>query len=100
MAGLPDRWRFKPQKRLKSTESVRIFPAESKLRAAAPRRKGQAIISIGDARHEKAMLAFLVLQGLKKGAEYVSDIVQGALHNETAWQQRVPNMLQFLYAPK
>jgi enterochelin esterase-like enzyme len=36
--------------------------------------------------------------GLKKGSDYVSAVVDGAEHNETAWQKRVPNFLIFLYA--
>jgi predicted alpha/beta superfamily hydrolase len=35
--------------------------------------------------------------GLRKGADYLTSIVDGAEHNETAWQQRVPNVLMFLY---
>jgi enterochelin esterase-like enzyme len=38
--------------------------------------------------------------GLRKGSDYVSAVVDGAEHNETAWQKRVPNFLTFLYATK
>jgi enterochelin esterase-like enzyme len=38
--------------------------------------------------------------GLRKGSDYVSAVVDGAEHNEAAWQKRVPNFLTFLYAPK
>jgi enterochelin esterase-like enzyme len=38
--------------------------------------------------------------GLKKGSDYYSTVVDGAEHNETAWQKRVPNFLLFLYATK
>jgi enterochelin esterase-like enzyme len=35
--------------------------------------------------------------GLKKGADYFTATVDGAEHTESAWQQRVPNLLTFLY---
>jgi enterochelin esterase-like enzyme len=38
--------------------------------------------------------------GLKKGTDYESAIVDGAEHNEAAWQKRVPNFMLFLFAPK
>ena len=38
--------------------------------------------------------------GLKKGTDYLAGTVQGAEHNESAWQQRVPNVLMFLYEQK
>jgi enterochelin esterase-like enzyme len=38
--------------------------------------------------------------GLKKGTDYVSGFIDGAQHNESAWQKRVPDFLTFLYAAK
>jgi enterochelin esterase-like enzyme len=38
--------------------------------------------------------------GLKKGTDYLAGTVEGAEHGETAWQQRVPNFLLFLYGQK
>lgn len=38
--------------------------------------------------------------GLKKGTDYISSVVDGAQHNEAAWQPRVPNFLMFLYATR
>jgi predicted alpha/beta superfamily hydrolase len=35
--------------------------------------------------------------GLKKGADFTATIVDGAEHNESAWQKRVPDFLTFLY---
>ena len=35
--------------------------------------------------------------GLKKGTDYSSSIIDGAQHNESAWQKRVGNFLIFLY---
>lgn len=38
--------------------------------------------------------------GLKKGIDYSSTLVEGAQHNESAWQQRVGSFLTFLYGQK
>jgi enterochelin esterase-like enzyme len=38
--------------------------------------------------------------GLKKGADYTSAVVDGAQHNESAWQKRVGDFLTFLYGQK
>ncbi|HEX4054839.1 MAG TPA: alpha/beta hydrolase-fold protein [Tepidisphaeraceae bacterium] len=38
--------------------------------------------------------------GLKKGTDYSATIIDGAAHNESAWQQRVGNFLTFLYGQK
>jgi predicted alpha/beta superfamily hydrolase len=38
--------------------------------------------------------------GLKKGTDYVANVIDGAEHNETAWQKRVPDFLIFLYGQK
>jgi predicted alpha/beta superfamily hydrolase len=38
--------------------------------------------------------------GLKKTTDYYTATIDGAQHNESAWQQRVPALLQFLYAPQ
>ena len=38
--------------------------------------------------------------GLKKGSDYTATPIDGAEHNESAWQKRVPDFLTFLYPPK
>jgi predicted alpha/beta superfamily hydrolase len=38
--------------------------------------------------------------GLKKDNDYDAAIIQDGQHNETAWQKRLPNMLEFLYGEK
>jgi enterochelin esterase-like enzyme len=38
--------------------------------------------------------------GLKKGSDYSSAVIQGAVHGEDAWQKRVPDFLVFLYGKK
>jgi predicted alpha/beta superfamily hydrolase len=38
--------------------------------------------------------------GLKKGADYSAQVIQGAVHGESAWQKRVPDFLMFLYGKK
>jgi predicted alpha/beta superfamily hydrolase len=38
--------------------------------------------------------------GLKKGTDYQSSIIQGAAHDEAAWQSRVKDFLTFLYGQK
>jgi hypothetical protein len=35
--------------------------------------------------------------GLKKGTDITATIVDGAEHNESAWQKRVGDFLTFLY---
>ena len=38
--------------------------------------------------------------GLKEGSDYRFIIQEGAEHNEAAWQERFPAILEFLYPPK
>jgi predicted alpha/beta superfamily hydrolase len=38
--------------------------------------------------------------GLKKGTDYLATTIDGAEHNEAAWQKRVPDFLMFLYGVK
>jgi enterochelin esterase-like enzyme len=38
--------------------------------------------------------------GLKKGVDYDSALIEGAAHNEAAWQPRVGSFLTFLYGTK
>jgi enterochelin esterase-like enzyme len=40
---------------------------------------------------------FLVSAGLRNGIDYLTNTVDGAEHNESAWQPRVPIFLTFLY---
>jgi predicted alpha/beta superfamily hydrolase len=47
-----------------------------------------------------ALTARFDAAGLKKGADYQSAIIDGAEHNESAWQKRVPDFLTFLYGTK
>ena len=32
----------------------------------------------------------------KAGAEVAADVIPGAMHNEAAWEKRIPNMMQYL----
>jgi hypothetical protein len=46
------------------------------------------------------LIACFDAAGLKKGTDYQSSIIQGAAHDESAWQGRVKDFLTFLYGQK